>query len=430
MSADRVRVLWPDHLGLARGKYVPARLAEDGVRHCTGTWALGFDRDMTPYTTGSGWEVGLPDMSATFDASAIKPGWEPNTRVVVADLTQHGAPVAVSPRAALRKAIDDWAQLGYTAKAGIELEAYLMEPDGEGGYKPIDTPGAFVYGTGTAVDPTGVMDDIWAAAETSGLVVESLNSEYDNGQFELTLRYDDALKAADDAFLFKVLAREVAARRGYLLTFLGRPFSDRGGSGLHLNMSWQDDKGRNVINDENDENDESQLSEFAKHCIGGLMEHHRALAGLCAPTVNAYKRLKPAQLSGYWRNWGFDHRGATVRVSPERGASARLEHRLSDGAAPVHVALAATLQACRLGVESKADPGPPEGGNGLDVIEATVGVPSTLGAALDELEADTALVEAIGKDLVAQHLAVKRTEWQKFLEAVTDWELQAYLPFL
>jgi glutamine synthetase len=180
----------------------------------------------------------------------------------------------------------------------------------------------------------------------------------------------------------------------------------------------------------NDASSADGLSELATRAIGGLMEHHRALAGLCAPTVNAYKRLKPAQLSGYWRNWGYDHRGATVRVSAERGTGARLEHRLSDGAAPVHVALAAVLQASLLGVEHKSDPGAPEGGNGLDVTEATVGTPANLGQALDELEADVALVEAVGADLVAQHLAVKRTEWQRFLEAVTDWELSEYLPFL
>jgi glutamine synthetase len=427
VSPDRVRVLWPDHLGLPRGKYVPANLADRGVRHCTGTWALGYDREMTPYTTGSGWELGLPDMSATFDANDIRPGWEPSTRVVVADLTRDGVPVDVSPRTALRKAVEDWSALGLTTYAGIELEAYLMEPDGKGGFKPIDTPGAFVYGTGTAVDPEGVIDEIWQAADDVGLVLESVNSEYDNGQFELTLRYAEALRAADDAFLFKLLAREVAARRGYLLTFLGRPFADRGGSGLHLNLSWTDAKGRNVVNDETNE---TGISELALHCIGGMLEHHRALAGLCAPTVNAYKRLKPAQLSGYWANWGYDHRGATVRVSGERGEGARLEHRLSDGAAPVHVALAAVLQACRLGVEAKADPGPSEGGNGLDLIEATVGTPRTLGEALDELEADHALVDVVGASLVAQHLAVKRTEWERFLQAVTDWELREYLPFL
>lgn len=427
MTAERVRVLWPDHLGLPRGKYVPARLAEHGVRHCKGTWALGFNREMTPYTPGSGWEVGLPDMEATFDLAEIRPGWEEGTKVVVADLVCDGEPVAVSPRAALRRAIADWEEAGLRTHAGIELEAFLLEPDGAGGFKPIDTPGAFVYGTGSAVDPHGVIDDIWQAADRAGLLLESVNSEYDSGQFELTLRYDEALRAADDAFLFKVLAREVAFSRGYLLTFLGRPFEDRGGSGLHLNLSWTDESGVNVVN--GDERDDG-LSELARYCIGGMLEHHCGLAGLCAPTVNAYKRLKPAQLSGYWANWGYDHRGATIRVSGERGPGARLEHRLSDGAAPVHVALAAVLQACRLGVADKADPGAPEGGNGLDVVEATVGTPPNLGAALDALEADQALVEAVGAELVAQHLAVKRTEWQRYSQAVTDWELREYLPFL
>ena len=83
---NRLRVLWPDHLGLARGKYVPAKLAANGVRHCTGLWALGYDRQMTPETPGAHWNDGLPDLDATYDLDAIRPGWEPGTRVVVADL--------------------------------------------------------------------------------------------------------------------------------------------------------------------------------------------------------------------------------------------------------------------------------------------------------------------------------------------------------
>ena len=125
--------------------------------------------------------------------------------------------MAVSPRAALRKAVADWKDLGpHGPRRDRARGVPACEPDGAGGYRPIDTPGAFVYGTGMAVDPHGVIDDIWRAAERAELQLESVNSEYDNGQFELTLRYDDALRAADDAFLFKVLAREVAAKRGFL----------------------------------------------------------------------------------------------------------------------------------------------------------------------------------------------------------------------
>lgn len=426
-SFERVRVLWPDHLGLARGKYVPASLADRGARHCTGTWALGYDRGMTPETPGSHWSEGLPDFDAVFDMSDLRPSWEANTKVVVADLQRHGAPFGVSPRCALRKAVADWRALGLEAYVGIELEAYVFVPDGQGGWMPMDTPGAFVYGTGPAVDPHGLIDAIWAACADADIPLESLNSEYDTPQFEFTLRYTDALKAADDAFLFKVLAREVAHRLGLLVTFMGKPLSDRGGSGLHVNFSFRNADGENMINDDGTDDG---LSTLARYAIGGLLAHHQALSGLCAPTVNAYKRLRPASLSGYWANWGYDHRGATIRVPAERGSGARLEHRLSDGAAVVHTAVAAVLQAAILGVTNKSDPGPVEGGNGLDTIDATLGVPATLAAALDALEDDVDLVNAVGSELVAQHVMVKRSEWDRFSAATTDWELREYLPFL
>jgi glutamine synthetase len=426
-SFDRVRVLWPDHLGLARGKYVPASLADRGTHHCTGTWALGYDRGMTPETPGSYWHDGLPDFDAVFEMSDLRSSWEPNTKVVVADLVREGVAFSVSPRAALRKAIADWRALGYEPYVGIELEAFVFISDGEGGWKPMDTPGAFVYGTGPSVDPHGLVDAIWFACAEANIPLESVNSEYDTPQFEFTLRYSDALTAADDAFLFKVLAREVAHRLGLMITFMGKPLSDRGGSGLHVNFSFRNGDGENVINDPKTKDG---LSALAKHAIGGLLEHHQALAGLCAPTVNAYKRLRPASLSGYWANWGLDHRGATIRVPSERGSAARLEHRLCDGAVVVHTGVAAVLQAALLGVTSDADPGKPEGGNGLDTIEATLGVPHSLAEALDALEMDRELGEAVGRDLVAQHIMVKRAEWDRFTAATTDWELREYLPFL
>lgn len=424
---NRLRVLWPDHLGLARGKYVPAKLAANGVRHCTGLWALGYDRQMTPETPGAHWNDGLPDLDATYDLDAIRPGWEPGTRVVVADLSDPDGPIAVSPRGALRRAIADWNALGYRPYVGMEFEAYLFTPDGHGGWVPLDTPGAYVYGTGPAVDPLGLLDAIWEACDGANIPLESVNSEYDTPQFEFTLRYADALTAADEGFLFKVLAREVAHRFGLLMTFMGKPLSDRGGSGLHFNMSLRDDDDRNVINDPSTDDG---ISELARQMVAGMLAHHQALAGICAPTVNAYKRLRPASLSGYWSNWGHDHRGATVRIPPERGAGARLEHRLSDGAAVVHSSLAAVLQAARLGHVNQLALGPAEAGNGLDTIDATVGVPATLSAALDALEADEELVTALGSELVGQHLSVKRAEWERFQSATTDWELKEYLHFL
>jgi glutamine synthetase len=426
-SFDRLRVLWPDHLGLARGKYVPARLAHRGARHCTGVWALGYNREMEPGTPGSHYYDGLPDMVARFDPGQIRPGWEDGTGVVVADLAEHDEPVAVSPRAALHRAIAAWRDRSLEPMAGLELEAFLLEPDGSGGWRPLDTPGAYVYGTGSAVDPGSVISDIWAAAGRAGLPVEAINSEYDTPQFEFTLEYADALRAADDAFLFKVLAREVASRHGLLLTFLGKPLSDRGGSGLHVNLSLTGADGANAFDDPAADHG---ISDLARQCVAGLLDHHEALAGLLAPTVNAYKRLQPGALAGCWANWGYDHRGATVRIPGERGRAARVEHRLADGAAPPHIAVAAVLQAALLGVTQRPALPPAETGDGLEHVDTGRCVPPDLGAALDVLAADLALTEAVGAELVAQHLSVKRAEWRRYQRATTDWELREYLPFL
>ena len=236
-SYRRIRALWPDHLGLARGKLLLPGSAETG--HCLATFALGFDREMDAYPN-SGLLDGLPDMRAVFDPAAIRPGWSEGTGVVVADLEQHGKPLERSSRRILKRAIAEHEADGRDPVVGIELEAFLLKPDGEGGFQAVHTPGSHVYGSGPLMDPGGVMEAVLDAADRCGIVLESFHSEYDDGQFELTLGKNDALAAADEAFLFKLLAREVAAERGYHLTFIGKPFSDRGGSGLHVNLSLEE----------------------------------------------------------------------------------------------------------------------------------------------------------------------------------------------
>ena len=422
---NRIRVLWPDHLGLARGKYLPIRYADRGSFHSMALFSLGYDREMTPAPASKMLE-GLPDLHATFDMDDVRPGWEAGTGVAIADISFQGEPVDVSPRHALRRAVADWRELGYTPQIGIELEAYILQRSDEGNWVPWETPGGYVYGTGTAVDPIGLLDEIMTEAEDAGLSIESINSEYDIPQFELTLHYDEALKAVDAAFLFKVLAREIAHRHGLLLTFLGKPLGDRGGSGLHVNVSVADADGNNALNDEAADDG---LSEVARRMIAGMLEHHEGLTGLLAPTVNAYKRLGPGTLTGYWANWGYDHRGVTVRVSPERGSALRLEHRMADGATNIYTAAAAVLQAARLGVVEQMELQPAETKNCLTETDATRTCPATLRDALDVLEADTELIEAIGPELVEHHLIIKRAEWERFSKHVTDWELEEYLPF-
>ncbi len=221
--------------------------------------------------------------------------------------------------------------------------------------------------------------------------------------------------------LFRLLAREVAFKHGILLTFLPKPLLAQGGSGVHVNFSLRHragaEPGRNAISSGHDP---AAMNTLTRQCIAGLMHHHGpiaglmhhhgAIAGLAAPCVDSYEGLKPGSLSDLWQNWGVDHRNVTVRLSAENGAAARLEHRMGDGAANPYKLVATVPQAARLGLQHGYALQPMETGDGLTGQDATVSVAENLGAALDALEADTALVQAVGPGLVANHVLMKRNE--------------------
>jgi glutamine synthetase len=432
---DRIRVMWADHLGIPRGKYLPARIADRGTSHCVTTFALGYDRSMIPAPHSYLLE-GLRDVRSTFDPDSVRPGWEDDrTGVAIGHLTMEGEAFPVTGRHALQRALSEWESMGYRVQVGHELEAYVLQPDGEGGWERWHTPRSFVYGTGKSADPIGLTDEIMRQAETSGITVESINAEFDESQFELTLLYDDALKASDDAFLFRILAREVAMDHGLDLTFLGKPFTGLSGSGLHVNFSLLDTDGDNALADEGTDDG---LSTLAKACLAGLVAHHQGMAALCAPTVNAYRRLQPGELNGYWANWGYEHRCAANRVPEARGAGTRIENRLSDGSANVYTATATVLQAARLGVVEGLDCPDPLTTDGFEEVNTDVAVGSDLATALGHLEQDRSLVEAVGQELVDNFVANKRAEWERYIEAVgedqgpaevTQWEVDQYLMY-
>jgi glutamine synthetase len=409
---------------LARGKYLSAARAAEGSNHCVALFSLQLNRVMIPHPGAH--HESFPDVEARFSTDDIRPGWEKGTGVVVASISKDGMPVELAPRSILDRVVGEWEELGFTPMIGFELEAFLFEPDGDGRWRPIYTPGSYVYGTGTAVDPSGTIQEIMETSLAIGLELESVNSEYEDGQFELTLRYGKALQAADEAFLFKVMARETAAKRGYLLAFMGKPITERGGSGIHINLSLVDREGKNAFSDPSDPDG---LSELARRCIAGMVHDHVSMTALVAPTVNAYKRLKPGSLNGYYANWGVDHRGVAVRVPPANESGIRLEHRLADGATSVHVAAAASLVSALRGVRMELECPPAETQDCINGADADLAAPPSLGAALDALENDKEFVEAFSPGYVEGFLAVKRAEWDRYMAHTTDWEIEEYLPY-
>jgi glutamine synthetase len=430
----RLRLLWPDLHGLERGKVLFGDAAQRAAANfCLATFPLTFDREILPIP-GTAFDVGLPDLDAHLDVPSTHGNWlDEGGTVGVGDLLKDHKPLPIDPRYVLRRAAGPWRDRGLHPQVAFEFEFYLLEPDAGGGWRPISTPGSRVYGTGMSVDPAGIVEEICETAETCGFAVEGWASEFDDAQYEVNLHHKDVLLAADEAFLFRILVRELAARRGHRATFMGRPFGDRGGSGLHVNLSFKDVGGKNVLHDPNDPD---QLAGIARSCLAGMLAHHTGTAAICAPTVNAYKRLLPDMMNGYWANWGHDDRTVAIRISPERGPSTRLENRVPDGAANPYLATAALLHACRMGVDEELKiPDPQTSG---EPPATDVHAPTTLPEALEAMAADTAMSLALGHELVEAFTILKQAEWDRYVKAVEDpatteptpWEIEYYQPFI
>jgi len=428
---DRLRPLWCDQLSLMRGKYLPQeKIGAGATRFAQPCLAVHYDKDLIIDAPGTNCMDGLPDMDLVWSADDIRKGWEPGVHVVTGDLYDRaGALIPVVGRAALKSAIAAWKTHGFTPMIGIELEAFAMVRADDGTLQPYDVPGGYVYGTGPMNDPLGIVDAIWEAAEDAGFRLDMITTEYDTPQFEFTLTFDEALKAVDDIVLFRQLAKEVAYKQGVILTFMPKPLADKGGSGLHINVSFLNAAGENALST-GDTGGIAGMSQLARDCIAGWMRHHKGLAALIAPSANSYDRLQPASLSGYWCNWGEDHRGVTARVSGEGGQKARIEHRMADAAANPYAAVAAVLQAARLGYEGKYDLPEAETGDCFTAHSAPFGVAATLAGALDDLEADTALVAAMGSEYCAHHIHMKRTEVEKTAEMTADDVRDFYILFV
>ena len=247
--SERLRAMFCAHLSIMRGKYLPSyKMKDDESRFAQPTFSVHYDKDLLLEAPGTLCFEGIPDMARRWIGHEIRPGWEPGTKVVLGDLCQgDGTPLPMCPRGALKRAVAAWDKHGLTPRVGIELEAYAFIRNEDGRIVPYDNAGGVVYGTGNFTDPRRFTDAIWAKAQETGLPPDLITAEYDTPQFEFTLTFDTAVEHVDTVVLFRQMAREVAWDHGILLSFLPKPITGKGGSGLHVNLSFTDGKDHNAL---------------------------------------------------------------------------------------------------------------------------------------------------------------------------------------
>ena len=415
--------------GVAKAKSVP--VAHLGTILKEGEGFAGFA------IWGVGIEPNGPDFMAVGDLATLAPvPWQPGLARIVCEGHVNGQPWGYDSRVVLKKQTARLAERGYTIFTGLEPEFSLLKRTASGGIEPCDPTDTLAkpcYDYKGLSRTRAYLEKLSDSMRAAGLDVYQIDHEDANGQFELNYTYADGLTSADHFIFFKMAATEIANEMGLICSFMPKPFGNRPGNSMHMHVSLGDGK-RNLFEDDSDPNG-LHLSPLAYHFLGGLLAHAPALAALACPTVNSYKRLVVGRsLTGStWApayiSYGDNNRSTMVRIP-----KGRLELRLPDGACNPYLVTAAVIAAGLDGIDRKLDPGAPHNDNlyaltpeqlnerGIQVL------PQNLEQALNALEADTVICDAIGP-VAGEFLKLKRAEWLEYMRYVSDWELKSYLEF-
>ena len=308
-------------------------------------------------------------------------------------------------------------------KVKVEPEFHFITPDGE----PFDNAGyADTYPTSPGMH---MLLELASTLVALGIEPRVIHHEVGESQQEIELDFDEATKMADNILLFKNLARKICRNEGVDVTFMPKPFEDTAGNGLHCHLQlWDGDK--NLFGVEG----ETELSETAKMFVAGLLEHAPAITAIANPAINSYKRLVPHQEAPVYITWGIKNRTTLVRV-PMFGSwdKAAIELRSADPMTNPYLLFTVIIAAGMDGVNRKLAPPEPRSEDIFalsDEEREKLGIktlPATLNEALDSLEADKVICEAVGKDILKNFVNLKRKEWREYTNRiVTDWEWEMY----
>ncbi len=345
-----------------------------------------------------------------------------------------GQPFEGDPRYVLKKMLAKIEQRGWVYNVGPEPEFFLFKKNGNETVHPLphDVGGYFDF---SADDEAGrVRTELMDALNSMGLEVEVGHHEVALGQHEIDFRFADALRTADNVLTLKYTIKAIAAKYGLIASFMPKPIFGINGSGMHCHQSLFDAQGENLFFDREDE---YHLSKIAYAFIAGQLAHARALAAIVSPTVNSYKRLVPGYEAPVYIGWAQINRSALIRIpryTKGKDKAMRAELRFPDPSANPYLAFAAMLAAALDGIEKNLTPPPPLNNINLYHLEPQerrdMGIdelPGSLAEALDELEKDEVLKDALGPTLYEAFTRAKRAEWDEFRIHVTDWEVERFL---
>jgi len=430
---------WIDLHGIPKTKPVPMSDFEDlciGKGPQFAVHSISFVPELSPADTD---QVMLPDLNAIY----ICP-WDKSIAIIFADLFWEDAPYNVCPRQALKRIIQEKQDEGYIGFAGIEPEFIVMKYNDKG--EPVkaidnDPPNgikprrqAFGYDVEYSLDSMHFLKELIDILGELGWDLHDVVAEGAYSQFELDFHYSDLLQMADRLVFLKILLKEIAKKHNMFATFMPKPTIGDWRSGGHINFSLVDAKTNlNIFKDGESWSKESQ------YAVGGLLSNSEAITAITCATVNSYNGLVPTVggFEGGVHTWaptnityGHNNRSAQFRLPQNRYC---IENRAADLTMNVYLALGMTISAAVDGINKKIDPGKP---SDIDLYSLShqdfkkLGIrrlPRNLLQAVEALQKNELAEKVIGKVMLDSYVKYKNDEWERYHQAVTDWEVKEYL---
>lgn len=430
---EDIECITPDQAGVARGKMMPSKkftsntslALPSAVFMATISGGYPEDGNGFVYPEDDGDLKLLPDLSTL----TVVPWEEDPTAAVICDLVhQDGRSVEFTPRNVLKRVLTAYDKRGLRPVVAPEIEFYLVHKNPDPDYPltpPVGRSGRAIGG-GAGYSIAGVnefdelIDDIYHFSESQGLEIDTLIHEEGAGQLEINLRHGDPVELADQVFMFKRTIREAALKHNIYATFMAKPIQGQPGSAMHIHQSIIDKKtGKNIFTAE----DGSETDAFF-HFIGGMQKHVPNALVMFAPYVNSYRRLTQAASAPVNNKWGYDNRTTAFRVPRSDPAARRVENRIPSSDANPYLALAASLACGLIGMTNKVKPEPPIL---TTANEDEIDLPRGLLEAVDLFEGDEALCEMLGTTFATTYAAIKRAEFETFMEVISPWEREYLL---
>jgi len=345
-------------------------------------------------------------------------------------------PYVGDPRYILKNVCKKLEEKNLQLNVGAELEFYIIDKNN----KTYDDADYFDHSIN--ISTANLRNEILGSLIRSGITIEKIHHEVGPGQWEVVVKYEDALKAADNIVLTKHIIKSICHKHNLTALFMPKPINNVNGNGMHIHYSIYDKiKKENIFFDNSHE---SMLSDFAHKFIAGNLALMKEVGAIFNPTINSYKRLIPGYEAPIFICWGIKNRSALIRiplVNKNQGYAIRAELRCPDPSCNPYLAFAAIALTGIYGVENDLEYFPAIKENlyklnqkDLELLPIEY-LARDLTEALNCLEKSSFAKENFSEKLISEFIKAKREEILEYKSLdisnqsktkVSNWEIKKY----